>query len=70
MNSVWKQSMISKYGSEEAYKQHFRDIAKKGGEKKVPKGFGSDVLGEDGITGKERAIWAGKKGKKTTPKKK
>ena len=29
----WKQTMITKYGSEEALKRHLREIASKGGKK-------------------------------------
>ena len=65
--SAWRTSMINKYGSEEKLKEHLRAIASKGGQVKTPKGFGSDIVGEDGVTGKERAVWAGKKGKKVKP---
>jgi general stress protein YciG len=34
-----KASNIAKYGSEEAYKQHLREVAAKGGSAKVQKGF-------------------------------
>lgn len=36
------EAQIEKYGSEEAWKQHMREIGSKGGKAKVPtKGFGS-----------------------------
>lgn len=48
-----------KYG-----KDYYRQIGKKGGEKSRGGGFGSDIVGEDGLTGYERAKIAGRKGGK------
>ncbi len=39
---VLKQTMIEKYGSEEAFKLHMRTIGAEGGKVKGPGGFGSD----------------------------
>lgn len=33
-----KQKMLEKFGSEEKYKEYMRDLAAKGGKRKVPKG--------------------------------
>ena len=38
-----KATNIAKYGSEEAYKQHLREVASKGGKVKVPKGFAKNI---------------------------
>lgn len=41
---------------------YYRKLGKLGGVARVPKGFGSDKVGKDGLTGKQRARVAGKRG--------
>lgn len=41
---------------------YYAEIGKKGGMNGHTGGFASDVVGEDGLTGKERARIAGRKG--------
>lgn len=48
----FRQTMINKYGSEEAWRAFMQEVGAKGGSKKVPKGFA--------LSGK--ASSAGKKG--------
>lgn len=45
-------------------KNFYRDIGKLGGLKSRDGGFASDLVGEDGLTGRERARIAGSKGGK------
>lgn len=40
----------------------YREIGRKGGKNGHTGGFASNVIGRDGLTGKERAIIAGRKG--------
>ena len=40
----------------------YREIGRKGGKNGHTGGFASDVIGRDGLTGKERAVIAGRKG--------
>lgn len=44
----------------------WKEIGAKGGKKSRNGGFGSQKVGADGLTGKERAAIAGKKGGSTT----
>lgn len=53
------ETMIAKYGSYEAYKQSMRERASKGGKIGNTGGFASNVIGNDGLTGYERARVAG-----------
>lgn len=54
--------MKEKYG-EEGYHNFFREIGRKGGLVCTPNGgFASDKVGADGLTGRQRARIAGKKG--------
>ena len=56
-----KSTMLEKLGEEE-YKQHFIIIGKKGGENSKTGGFASTKRDKDGLTGRERARVAGRKG--------
>lgn len=55
----YRETMINKYGSEEAWKAHVKQIASKGGsrERSEPRGFAMDL---------NRAREAGRKGGKVT----
>ena len=59
--SKYRESMIKKFGSEEAYLEWRRNISIKGGKKSGVGGFGTDKVGKDGLTGRERAAKYGKK---------
>ena len=48
----------------------YREIGRKGGKNGHTGGFASDVIGRDGLTGKERAKIAGKKGGTISKRKK
>lgn len=61
-NDKMFQTMIKKHGSEEAARAWFRSIGSKGGIKSVGGGFASDIVGEDGLTGLERARIVGRLG--------
>ena len=54
-------TMVKKYGSYEAYKQSMRERASRGGKIGNTGGFASNVIGNDGLTGYERARVAGRK---------
>lgn len=45
-------------------KDHYARIGRLGGQKSNNGGFASNTIGKDGLTGKERAIIAGRKGGK------
>lgn len=51
-------------------KDWFADIGSRGGQARVPKGFGSHKVDANGLTGPERARIAGRKGGKAFQKKK
>jgi general stress protein YciG len=56
-------AMLARFGGdEEAYKEHFRSIGRKGGRNSTNGGFASDKRGKDGLTGRQRAMAAGQKG--------
>lgn len=55
---------LEKYGM-----TFYQYIGSKGGSKSGNKGFASDRVGRDGLTGKERAIIVGSKGGRKTGKK-
>lgn len=59
------QTMINKYGSYEKWIDQMRINGSKGGSKNGTGGFASDKVGNDGLTGRERAVIAGRKGGKT-----
>lgn len=48
-------TMIEKYGSYEAYKQSMRERGSNGGKNGNTGGFASELIGDDGLTGRERA---------------
>lgn len=52
-----RETMIKRSGSYEAYIERKRIAGKKGGlaHHNLPTGFGSNTIGKDGLTGKERA---------------
>lgn len=58
----WHDTMLARLGSEEAIREHYRIIGRKGGLKGHTGGFASEEVGADGLTGPERARIAGKKG--------
>jgi general stress protein YciG len=46
MSSKLRDTMITKYGSEEAWKEHMREVGRKGGSVKRPnRGFGNGEAG-------------------------
>lgn len=55
----YRQTMINKFGSEEAWKEYLRSLAKKGGANGKTGGFASKKIGKDGLTGPMRAALAG-----------
>lgn len=57
-----RETLAEKYGSYEDYLELTRQWGKKGGKNNVKKGFGSDKIGSDGLTGSERAKKSGSKG--------
>ena len=59
------QTIKEKWGSD-----FYREIGRKGGKNGHTGGFASDVIGRDGLTGKERARIAGKKGGTISKRKK
>ena len=59
------QTIKEKWGSD-----FYREIGRKGGKNGHTGGFASDVVGRDGLTGKERARIAGKKGGTISKRKK
>lgn len=59
------QTIKEKWGSD-----FYREIGRKGGKKGHTGGFASNVIGRDGLTGKERAKIAGKKGGTISKRKK
>lgn len=58
----WKKTMLKKFGSKQALQEHMRERGRKGGSVSCAKGFASDKVGIDGLTGKQRASIAGYKG--------
>ena len=59
------QTIKEKWGSD-----FYREIGRKGGKNGHTGGFASDVIGRDGLTGKERARIAGRKGGTISKRKK
>lgn len=59
------QTIKEKWGSD-----FYREIGRKGGKNGHTGGFASDVIGRDGLTGRERARIAGKKGGTISKRKK
>ena len=58
-NTKWKETMIKKFGSEEAMLEWVRSNGARGGKISKGGGFGSKKIGKDGLTGRERAKKAG-----------
>ena len=58
----WHATMLERLGSEEAIREHYRTIGRKGGQNGHNGGFASDKVGKDGMTGPERAKLAGYRG--------
>lgn len=61
-NTKWMETMIKRYGSREAVSEVMRESGRLGGTKSVNGGFASDVVGKDGLTGRERAKAVGRAG--------
>jgi general stress protein YciG len=59
------QTIKEKWGSD-----FYREIGRKGGKNGHTGGFASNVIGRDGLTGKERARIAGRKGGTISKRKK
>lgn len=59
------QTIKEKWGTD-----FYREIGRKGGKNGHTGGFASDVIGRDGLSGKERARIAGKKGGTISKRKK
>jgi len=57
-----KATLLKRLGSEEAVLAFRQESGRKGGSKSRNGGFGSQVVGKDGLTGRERAIVVGKRG--------
>lgn len=58
----WKETMLNKYGSQQALHEAMQIRGAKGGRQSNTGGFASDKRGADGLTGRERAAIAGAKG--------
>lgn len=61
-NTTWMATMIRKHGSHEGVIEMMREKGRIGGSARIPKGFGNPNIGQDGLTGRERARIAGAKG--------
>lgn len=61
-----RQTLLERLGSEEAVREYYRNIGRMGGQKSRGGGFASEKVGNDGLTGQERARLAGAKGGKAT----
>lgn len=58
-NSRWRETMYEKYGGEEGVHERMREMGRLGGQRSRTGGFASDVVGADGLTGRQRAKIAG-----------
>lgn len=58
----WRQTMEAKYGGPEGLHKKMQETGAIGGHRGHTGGFASNVIGEDGLTGFERAKIAGAKG--------
>lgn len=58
----WHATMLERLGSEEAIREHYRTIGRRGGQRSHNGGFASDKVGKDGLTGRERSHIAGRLG--------
>ena len=61
-SSRWRATMENKYGGAEELHRKMQELGRKGGKNGHTGGFGSDKVGADGLTGKQRARVAGSKG--------
>lgn len=65
-NSKWRESMLKKYGGEEALREMMRQRGRLGGRngrgEDYQGGFACKQVGADGMTGRERSRVAGAKG--------
>jgi len=57
-----QQTLLKKFGSKEAVHKYYQSIGRMGGKKSKGTGFALDEVGSDGLTGRQRARIAGKKG--------
>lgn len=58
----WRKTMEEKYGGKDGVHQMMQRIGSRGGQHSKRGGFASDVVGKDGLTGRQRARIAGAKG--------
>lgn len=61
-NSRWRKTMYEKYGGKEGVRKRMSEMGRIGGKRSRNGGFASDVVGADGLSGRERARLAGAKG--------
>lgn len=61
-----RQTLLERLGSEEAVREYYKNIGRMGGQKSRGGGFASEKVGNDGLTGQQRARLAGAKGGKAT----
>lgn len=54
-SNAWLKTMITKHGSLEAVREIQREIGRRGGKRSTGGGFASEVIGADGLSGRERA---------------
>lgn len=70
-NTKLMDTMIAKHGNREAVRDWFAVIGSKGGKNGSDnKGFASKGIGDDGLTGKQRAAVAGAAGGRISKRKK
>lgn len=58
----WRKTMLEKYGGEEGVRKMLQRSGAKGGAASKFGGFACEKIGPDGLTGRERASIAGRKG--------
>lgn len=65
----WRQTMLKKYGGEDGLRKKMQARGRKGGSViGTQGGFASELIGLDGLTGRQRARIAGAKGGKISRK--
>ena len=65
----WRETMLKKYGGKEELRKKMQERGRKGGSMSNKGGFASDVIGKDGLTGRERAVkWGAVGGKRSSRK--
>lgn len=62
-NAKWKRTMLERYGKE-GWRALMQKAGRAGGSMSSGGGFASDIVGKDGLTGRERSRIAGQKGGK------